>query len=107
MNINKRYRFWRIFWVVLALNIFFALLGIITLSVTPGMSKELNLEKFMGWRMLFTKCLELVLAAIFFYYSLNGFYRLYAERRKAVEFLKPTLLYFLSICVYLMMNSMP
>ena len=45
---KKRYAFWRVFWVVLGLNIIFTILGFIALSVSPMYSQDFN------WNNLFT-----------------------------------------------------
>ena len=45
MAIKKRFSLWRIFWVVLTVNIVLLLLGVLVLSIAP-VEKELNWSKF-------------------------------------------------------------
>ncbi|WP_066405691.1 sensor histidine kinase [Flavisolibacter tropicus] len=99
MNTSKRFRFWRVFWVVLGLYLFFGILGIITMSITPE-AKEVNLAKMLTWRHLSSQVASLLFTSLFYYFSLNAFYPLYATRKPAIHFLKPAVLTVLAVTAY-------
>lgn len=100
MHTGKRYRFWRVFWVVLGLYLVFAILGIITMSISPGVNKELTLEHLLSWRNLVSQSISLLFTSVFYYFSLNAFYPLFAARKSTIHFLRPAVLAILSIVAY-------
>ncbi|HEX8331371.1 MAG TPA: hypothetical protein VF622_02045, partial [Segetibacter sp.] len=104
MNIKKRYKFWRVFWVVLAITLFFGLLGVITLSLSPAVSKEVSLEKLLGWKAILSEVISVAFSTVFYYYTLNAFYRLFAERKKLVEFAKYIVIGVLFVGAYYAFN---
>ena len=65
LTIKKRYSFWKVFWVVMGLNLIFTLLGFIALSVSPMYSKDFNWSKLFGWHYLFSQALSIVFSAVF------------------------------------------
>lgn len=100
MNIHKRYKFWRVLWIVLSINLFFALLGVIMISLSPALSKEFNLGKLWNLRLIAGQFAGVLFSALFFYISLNAFYALFAERKNFIFFLKPVLLASLAVAIY-------
>jgi two-component system LytT family sensor kinase len=104
MNIDKRYRFWRILWVVLGIYLFFSVIGIITLSVSPDMSESANLNKLLEWRHLLDQAISIVFSATFYYFFLNTFYKLYATRMEAALFIRPIVLAIVILIVYYILS---
>ena len=88
MKLKRRYHFWRVFWIVLAVYIFFALIGIIAASIAPTSKKEYNLDHILTLRFLIAQCIGILFSVLFYYYSTNIFYRLFAEKKGAIEFIK-------------------
>lgn len=103
MKTGKRFRFWRVFWVVLGLYLFFGILGIITMSISPEV-KEVSLEKMLTWRHLLSQAISLLFSALFYYFSLNAFYSLFGTRQSAIHFLKPAILSVFAVIVYYSFN---
>lgn len=100
MNTNKRYRFWRVFWVVLFIYMFFMLLGVVTVSMVPSVNKTEQLEKLLGWRSLLNQVISLVFSSVFYYLALNTYYRLFAERKAVFHFVRPTAIAILTLAAY-------
>lgn len=99
-EMNKRYKFWRVFWLVVAFNLFFGLLGILTLSVSPAMNKDVDLDKIWGWKLLISQASSIIFTSLFYYITLNVFYKLFYDRRKAIDFLRPAVISVLVVCAY-------
>jgi sensor histidine kinase YesM len=89
-----------VFWVVVAINTVFGAIGIITLLFAPTLNKEIKLEKLLSWRMITNQCVSTVFSALYYYFTLNVFYKLFADRVKSIHFLKPILVALLSILAY-------
>ena len=87
MDINKRFQFWRVFWVVLAIYIFFMLVGIAFASLAPT-DKPHDWSRMMRWQFVVSQLFSFLFSAVFFYYTLNGFYKRFAEKSAAFSFLK-------------------
>lgn len=97
---KKRYAFWKVFWVVLGLNLIFTLLGFIALSVSPMYSKDFNWSKLLTWHYLISQCLSIAFSSVFYYFSVNGYYKLFFERKPASSFFKPSVIAILALAVY-------
>ena len=95
---NKRYGFWKVFWIVLAVYLFFALIGIFVLFITP--SSKAHWDRMFSWRVIIQQCVSLAFSAFFYYASANSYYRLFAERRPTIAFIKPTVVFFFILAVY-------
>lgn len=104
MKTKKRYSFWRIFWVVLALYIFFAILGIIAMSVSPVAKNELNWEKIVSWHNLASQAISIIFSSAFYYFTVNSFYQLMVERKKTIDYLRPVMLAILGLAAYFTLN---
>lgn len=100
MQIKKRYFFWKIFWIVLAVYIFFSLLGIIVVSVSPVTDKTPSLNKLFGWKNLVNQCVNIFFSTLFYYFTLNVFYKLIAGRKNTIYFIKPAALSILGLGAY-------
>jgi sensor histidine kinase YesM len=97
---RQRYGFWRVFWVVLAVYLFFMVVGLIAMYVSPAMNKAPNWEKLAGWQNVVSQLMSIIFFCFFYYLSLNMYYRLIAGRHKTIQFIKPTVISFLLIGGY-------
>jgi two-component system, LytTR family, sensor kinase len=97
---KRRYSFWKVFWVVLGLNLIFTLLGFIALSVSPMYSKDFNWNKLLTWHYLFSQCLSIAFSSVFYYFTVNSYYKLFFERKSASEFIRPIVLAVFSLAAY-------
>jgi len=96
----KRYSFWRVFWVVLGLNLVFTLLGFIALSVSPMYSKDFDWTHFFNWHYLLSQILSIVFSSFFYFFAINSYYNLFYERKPAGDFIKPSTIAIISLAVY-------
>ncbi len=98
-NFKRRYSFWKVFWVVLAIYIFFMVLAIAFASLAPT-ENPYDWTKLFQWKKLLSQGISFLVCATFFYFTLNIFYRLFAEKRSAIAFLKYAVLGVLALFVY-------
>ena len=106
MNTKKRYRFWRVFWVVLFIYMFFTLLGLVTISMVPSVDKTEQIEKLLGWRSLLSQGISLIFSSVFYFFALNTYYRLYAERKAVFHFVRPTSVAILTLATYYILTRL-
>ena len=99
MTLKKRFSIWRIFWVVLTVNIVLLLLGVLVLSIAP-VEKELNWSKFTSFQFLVSQCVSILFSTGFYFFTLNSFHRLMVERASATHFLRPIGIAILVLIVY-------
>ena len=84
---KKRYSFWKVFWVVLAFYLFFMTIGMAFASFAPT-EKGFDLSRVLTWKNLFSQLLNLFGSVVFYYFVTNHFYRLFAEKKPALRFLR-------------------
>ena len=97
----KRYRFGRVFWTVLAVNLFFLILGMIALFISPGnTSGTTNWEKLTNWKSLMSNVISVIFQTLFYYYTVNSFYTLWTERKKSSDFIHPVMIALLGLIAY-------
>lgn len=102
---KQRYSFWRVFWVVLSVYVFFTVLGFIVLSVVPGAvtsatNKELNWSDIFTLQYCISQVASFIFSTFFYFFSLNAYYRLIAERKTFVGFLKASLVALVALAIY-------
>ncbi|HWI90272.1 MAG TPA: histidine kinase [Flavisolibacter sp.] len=97
---KKRYSFWKVFWVVLGLNLVFTLLGFIALSVSPMYSKDFNWTKLLTWHYLFSQGISIAFSTVFYYFSVNSYYKLFFDRKTASSFFRPSVIAIISLGIY-------
>lgn len=100
MKKENRFRYWRIFWVVLAVYILFAILGFIVLSIAPVAGKEFDFHKVKSLHYLLNQITSFLFSSLFYYFTLNWNYRLIAEKKTFIEYLKPSIISVLGIAMY-------
>ncbi len=100
MGQGKRYSLKQVFWVVLAVNIFFMVLGAIVISVTPATSDTPTWDKIFSWKNLISTIISLAFSTFFYFFAVNTFHRLLNERKKSFEFVKPLVLAVLAVSGY-------
>ncbi|HYF32075.1 MAG TPA: histidine kinase [Chitinophagaceae bacterium] len=87
---NKRFGFWRVFWVVLACYIFFLLLGI--LATVSAARKPIEWSYFFSKRHLISQCTYMVLSVGFFYFTLSYYYHFFVTRKSFFYYLRHSLI---------------
>jgi two-component system, LytTR family, sensor kinase len=100
MKTKQRYPFWKLFWIILALYLLMGLLGVIAISVTPPSTKEVAVKEVFSLRHMAMQALSLVVSVVFFYFSLNAFYRLMEERKSTVHYIRLAVIFVLILIPY-------
>ena len=89
MKSNRRYGFWKVFWSVLGLYVFFGLIGIIVVSLTPSTAfNHMDWRQFVTRNTIFGQVIKFICTVVFFYFSLNAFYHLINEKRSAIYYVR-------------------
>ena len=89
MKKNKRYRFWRVFWVILTLYLVLELIGMLALYLVPTSGVKFSL--FYAWTHIAHLCLGVAFTTFYYYILLNIFYKYFIEKR--------TLFHFFRVCI--------
>jgi sensor histidine kinase YesM len=98
MLTSKRYTFWKVFWVVLAANLFLLLLAVISMAMVPG--SEYNWTNLFTLRHLLRTTIGTFLSTCFFYVALNYYNGLFVKRESFIHFLRFTVLAVLVVIGY-------
>lgn len=104
MILKRRYYFWKVFWVVLAIYIFFGLLAIIATSIAPTTQKHYDWHYFTSWSYIIAQCAGVIFSVFFYYYTLNGYYRLIAEKKSTTHYIKYSVLAVLALTIYFIIS---
>jgi two-component system LytT family sensor kinase len=99
MKKNQRYSFWKVFWVVLGLYIFFSLIGIIALSLVPEKDGH-DVNSLFTWNTAIKTCISFIFSCFFFYFTINYYYNLILEKSRFLPYLKFSLLAMLVCFAY-------
>ncbi|RYZ30327.1 MAG: hypothetical protein EOO10_03170 [Chitinophagaceae bacterium] len=97
---RRRYSFGKVFWITLAIYLFFLVVGLIGMYLSPTMNTAPNWSKIFSLHHVLSQVFGLLFFAGFYFFSLNIFYRLIAGKHKPMQFLRPAVLAFLSLGVY-------
>ena len=83
---NKRFYFWRVFWVVLAVYSFLLLIAMIA-SITMSEGKSYDFHKVIEAHHLASQSISILGLTVFFYFTLNIYHRYFVERKRFFTFL--------------------
>ena len=86
---DNRFGFWRVFWVVLSCYVFFMFLGILAILSTGHETYDWN-TILNPWHFI-NQGIYMAASIGFFYFTLNYYYRLFAERKSSFHFLRYTI----------------
>jgi two-component system, LytTR family, sensor kinase len=99
MKTKNRYQFWKVFFGVLAVYIFFIVIGLAFASLTPS-EEAYNWERLLTWKHLISQISSLLFSVFFFYITLNRFHRLFSERSNSFSFIKISVIAALALAIY-------
>jgi len=100
----KRYSFFSVFWVVLALNLFFILLGIF-IGLLKSPEDNENLKELVTLTSVLKTVLNIICETIFYYYSLNYYNELMVQKKSAIHYLRYSFLILaIILCYFLSVN---
>ncbi|RYY86811.1 MAG: hypothetical protein EOO15_13460 [Chitinophagaceae bacterium] len=101
MKTAKRFHFWKVFWVLLALYVLLILVGFLAASMTPtGVSKDINWQKHLTLPAIIYQIGSFFFLAGYYYVTLNGYYQRFLDRQSFYSFLRYTLLMILVLIAY-------
>jgi two-component system LytT family sensor kinase len=82
---SPRYSFWKVFWVLLAVYVFFFILGISVTVMTPG--EGYTWRDFVTAKSLVKCAISVTVTTFFFYVTLNVFNDFFVRKKAAIHFL--------------------
>jgi len=97
---RRRYSFGRVFWITLAIYLGFTFIGLIGMYVTPQANKAPNWDLVFSWPNLLSKVFSVFFFAFFYFVTLNMFYRLFAGKHRALQFVQPVVMSLLLMGAY-------
>lgn len=101
MTSFKRYSLFSVFWVVLALNLFFTLLGIF-IGLLKSPEDNENIKDLATLTTVLKIIFDIICETIFYYYSLNYYNELMVEKKSAANYLRySSLMLFIIFCYFL------
>ncbi|RYE00563.1 MAG: histidine kinase, partial [Sphingobacteriales bacterium] len=101
MKTAKRFHYWKVFWVLLALYVSLILLGFLVASMTPtAAAKNIDWHKHVTVPAITYQVLTFFFLATFYYFALNGYYQRFLERTSFFSFLRYTMIMIGVLLVY-------
>ncbi|MEO6722820.1 MAG: histidine kinase [Ferruginibacter sp.] len=98
--IKKRYALVSVFWVVLAINLFFTLLGIFVIVVLEVPEGKNVMNELFTLKSLFKQVFGIICQVAFYYYSLNYYNSLMVEKKSGRYYLTYTMLLLVLVFSY-------
>ena len=97
---RRRFSFSKVFWVTLAIYLFFMFIGFVAMLISPSINKQPNWDKIISWPYVVSQVIGILFFAGFYFFALNAFYRLIAGKHKTSQFLQPVGIAFLAFAAY-------
>jgi len=97
---RRRYSFGKVFWITLAVYLFFMFIGLIAMYVSPAMNKTPNWKNIFSWYNVLNQAISILFFVLFYFVTLNMFYRLFAGKHKPVQFIQPVVIGLMMLGVY-------
>src|SRR5437763_16884287 len=99
MKLNyKRFSFWKIFWGVLGINLFFGLIAVVAISMMANPGENYHIDDILSWKNAVEQAVIISFTTIFAYYAFNYYCYLMVERKIFMYFLRFSIL-FAVVCV--------
>ena len=90
MRVKKRYALWKVFLVILCIDVFFTIVGVLVAQLTPEI--KVAAANVFTLKSILKQVVALVFQSLFFYFSLNHYNKLIVEKRTAVHYVWYTML---------------
>lgn len=88
---RRRFGFGRVFWITLAIYLFFTFIGLIAMFISPAVNKAPNWSVVFSWQNLLNQLFSVAFFSVFYFLTLNMFHRLFAGKHKPVQFIQPVI----------------
>ena len=86
---SPRYSIARVFWIVLAVYLVFTIIGVIAMFVVPITEHQSRLDQFLDWRNLVSQFAGVIFYTVFYYITINSFYKNLKKKTEAWAWIKP------------------
>ena len=86
---SPRYSIARVFWIVLAVYLVFTIIGVIAMFIVPISEHQSRLDKFLDWRNLVSQLVGVIFYTVFYYFTINYFYKNLKRKTEAWAWIKP------------------
>lgn len=100
IRFKTRFRFWNVFFVVLAFFILIGCLIFVSYSLYPNEAAKREISSHPVHTYLMRYGLFFLYMVLFFYFTTNYYYNLFAEKRKFISFLKVSIIFLLIVFGY-------
>src|SRR4051812_18799539 len=100
MRTKRRFGFWRVFWVVLALYLIFNIIGAVFIVMAPSNDKQIKPEELLTLKHLISQLALFVFILFYYYFTLNGYYRLIQQKKSAFHYLRFTVVVVLALVAF-------
>ncbi len=97
---KSRYTFIKVFFVVLAINVFFSLIGLFMIVVLKVQEGEDSMKELFTLRSLLKQVTGILSQTIFYYFSLNYYNKLIVEKKSAAHYIGFTALMLAAVFCY-------
>ncbi|HET7896673.1 MAG TPA: histidine kinase, partial [Flavisolibacter sp.] len=88
------------FWITLAIYLSIQFIGLIVMFVTPAVNKAPNWAVVFSWYNLLSQSFSILFYVVFYFVTLNMFYRLLSGKHKAVQYIQAILAGMLLLVIY-------
>src|SRR5256885_9929416 len=101
MKLNyKRFSFWKIFWGVLGINLFFGLIAVVAISMMANPGENYHMDDILSWKNAVKQVINITFTTIFAYYAFNYYYYLMVERKNFIYYLRFSILFAIVCFIY-------
>ncbi len=100
MLTNKRFHFWKVFWVVLALYLVFALIGIVGAYVSPVPNKEFEWKQLLSVKSILNQIVTFLFIVLYYFMTLNIYYKLIKEKKSVISFIQVSVLVIVALTLF-------
>ncbi|RYY41740.1 MAG: hypothetical protein EOO08_01020 [Chitinophagaceae bacterium] len=101
MKTAKRFQFWKVFWVLLALYLLLIFVGFLAASMTPtAATKEIDWQKHLTLPAISYQIASFFFIVTFYYVALNAYYQRFVDRSSFYNFLRYSMVLVLVLIVY-------
>src|SRR6476660_1282595 len=97
---RRRYSFGKVFWITLAIYLFFLVVGLVAMYLSPTMNTAPNWSKIFSFQHILSQVVGLAFFALFYFFKLHILYSLISGKHKPTQFVQPLVLAFLLLGVY-------
>ncbi|MGE5520214.1 MAG: sensor histidine kinase [Candidatus Dadabacteria bacterium] len=98
-----RFEFWKIMGAVVAVYIFFGLIGFAFMAAMSF--REVDIDKMMTLKHISGQVLSLIVTAVFYFFTLNHFYSLITKKKPVQDFIAPFAIWTVILTIYFVVKN--